>query len=261
LGKHDWKVTSVTAPRTRRRTYANTSRTYATIPTTLWTDPQFQQLSAVARRVYLVIRTVPTTGQAGVTDLRPDWWAGLLGDTEDDICDALDELENIGWVWIDVETRELIATCMVDEEAATRDGDAVERIARQGEAARSEDVRVTVAGSLVGINHSRARVAADHLLMGLPLPERGRVSLLTREELQAARVAFANCPDRAALRAEINAGMHRCAHCGCDGTEKTEGRFINLTVDHIVSLARMGKSERSNYQVLCADCNGAKGAL
>lgn len=238
----------------------NATRTYATIPTSLWSDPGFLAMSVLARRVYMVVRTVPTTGQSGITAIRPDWWAGLLGDSEDDVLAALDELANHGWVYVDVSAGELIVTTMVDEEAATRDGNAVERIAREGEAARSEEVRATIAGVLAGMNQSRARVASEHLYMGLPLPERGRVSLMTREELQAARLAFVSCPDRAALRSEINAGMHRCAHCKCDGTEKTKGRFINLTVDHIVSLARRGKSERGNYQVLCADCNGAKGA-
>jgi 5-methylcytosine-specific restriction protein A len=42
----------------------------------------------------------------------------------------------------------------------------------------------------------------------------------------------------------------------CDACEAT----TDLTVDHIVPLARGGRSEMSNLQTLCRSCNGSKAA-
>jgi 5-methylcytosine-specific restriction protein A len=42
-----------------------------------------------------------------------------------------------------------------------------------------------------------------------------------------------------------------CEHCGRTG---------DLTLDHIVPLARGGTNESDNVRVLCRACNGAKGA-
>ena len=47
-------------------------------------------------------------------------------------------------------------------------------------------------------------------------------------------------------------GEH-CANCG-DSEEK-------LVLDHIISIAKGGKSELSNLQILCAECNRIKGKL
>jgi 5-methylcytosine-specific restriction endonuclease McrA len=44
----------------------------------------------------------------------------------------------------------------------------------------------------------------------------------------------------------------RCQHCGAEDT---------LVLDHIVPVARGGKSELSNLQLLCPACNTAKGKL
>lgn len=43
-----------------------------------------------------------------------------------------------------------------------------------------------------------------------------------------------------------------CANCG-----ETD----NLVVDHIVSIAKGGRSEFDNLQLLCVTCNGIKGKL
>lgn len=44
----------------------------------------------------------------------------------------------------------------------------------------------------------------------------------------------------------------RCMHCG-----STE----NLVIDHVIPVAKGGKSELENLQLLCAVCNSAKGKL
>jgi 5-methylcytosine-specific restriction endonuclease McrA len=47
----------------------------------------------------------------------------------------------------------------------------------------------------------------------------------------------------------------KCANCGISSAE------AKLVLDHIISIAKGGKSERSNLQILCAECNRIKGKL
>ena len=44
----------------------------------------------------------------------------------------------------------------------------------------------------------------------------------------------------------------RCMHCSASE---------NLVVDHVLSIAKGGRSELNNLQLLCASCNNAKGKL
>ena len=59
-----------------------------------------------------------------------------------------------------------------------------------------------------------------------------------------------------ALRKEIMKRDHyTCQMCG-----KFMPDEIGLHIDHIVPIAKGGKTVPSNLQVLCSKCNGAKGA-
>ena len=59
-----------------------------------------------------------------------------------------------------------------------------------------------------------------------------------------------------ALRKEIMKRDHyTCQMCG-----KFMPDEVGLHIDHIVPIAKGGKTVPSNLQVLCSKCNGAKGA-
>ena len=49
-------------------------------------------------------------------------------------------------------------------------------------------------------------------------------------------------------------GEH-CANCGLSAED------TKLVLDHIISIAKSGKSELENLQILCAECNRIKGKL
>jgi 5-methylcytosine-specific restriction endonuclease McrA len=174
---------------------------------------------------------------------------------------CLPELEHAGLVLVDWATGEAYVPGLIQDEAVTRDGDAVERIVQQTMTVRSVTLRTLLTDELRKIGTLRARIVADCLDQGRQIPERGRISLLTREELTAARLAFVSCPDRLRLREEIHAGLHVCAHCGGDGTPEPGRHMHFLQVDHRVSLALGGPNATANYQVLCGDCNARKGAV
>ena len=46
---------------------------------------------------------------------------------------------------------------------------------------------------------------------------------------------------------------YRCCRCGASG------RFVQLEIDHIIPIAKGGKSTYDNLQTLCHNCNVEKG--
>ena len=70
---------------------------------------------------------------------------------------------------------------------------------------------------------------------------------LKRRERQSLRANHANWLER--LSAEYG---ECCANCGVLG---------NLVLDHIIPIAKGGRSQYDNLQLLCADCNRIKGKL
>jgi len=206
------------------------------------------------QHLYLLVRTSDTMGQSGVSPVAVQLWSDLTQLDVLDVHQMLNTMWSSGLIDVDYGHGELFLEDLLLAEVAPKDGDAIERAAQDAVTVKTPRFRRAIAEALHDdINTARSRLVAECLISGRPLPERGRVSLLTREELAALRTAFANCPERRALRAEIDAGMHVCAHCG-----SASGQW--LEVDHIVSLARGGANTRANYQVLCDPCNNRKGA-
>lgn len=68
-----------------------------------------------------------------------------------------------------------------------------------------------------------------------------------RRERQALRTGYAKYFDRLAAQFD-----ERCANCGAAD---------NLVLDHILPIARGGRSSYDNLQLLCAECNRIKGKL
>lgn len=52
------------------------------------------------------------------------------------------------------------------------------------------------------------------------------------------------------LKARMDAGLEKCVRCSATN---------NLTLDHIIPIAKGGKSRRDNVQIMCLPCNMAKG--
>lgn len=238
----------------RRRVYRTTVRTAARIPCDLWSRPAFARLDTSTQHLYLLVRMSDEMGQSGVSRLEIQAWSEQAQADALDVHRMLNTMWSSGLLDIDYGHSELFIPDLLLAEVTRNDGDAIERAAQDAVTVKTERFRRAIAEAMHDdINTARSRLVGECLISGRPLPERGRVSLLAREELAALRTAFANCPERRALRAEIDAGMHVCARCGI-----ASGQW--LEVDHIVSLARGGANARANYQVLCDPCNNRKGA-
>jgi 5-methylcytosine-specific restriction endonuclease McrA len=75
--------------------------------------------------------------------------------------------------------------------------------------------------------------------------------------------------ERAALRRQaadfyerlVAAYGAQCLNCGASAQATDAADAVKLVLDHIISVARGGKSTYDNMQLLCTDCNRIKGKL
>lgn len=233
-------------------------RTHALIPTNIWRDDRFVDLDWRTQLVYFAMRSVPTTNRAGVSSLEPTLWMTSHESTQARVALSVERLYRTGFVVVDRWHREVFVPDCIRDEA--HNSNVLERAIRDAEAVSSALLRGLIAVEFRKLGLPRSVLAADCMEQGLPVPEGRRVSQLPREELKALRRQFSNCPGRRRLRAEIDAGIHICAHCGVADRDVVDGRVRFLQVDHKVSLAMGGPNAYENYQVLCSYCNNQKGA-
>ncbi len=235
-------------------------RSYALIATDIWNDQRFLDLDRQAQLTYFAMRSVPTTNRAGISALAPVLWMTSHESTEQAVAQSVERLYRAGFVVVDRWHREVfIPDCIRDEEAR-HNGNVLERVIRDATAVSSELLRSLIVVELRKLGTARSVLAADCMEQGLPIPEGRRVSQLSRDDLKSLRRQFSNCPGRRRLRAEIDAGLHTCVHCGVSDRAEVDNRTRFLQVDHKVSLAMGGPNAYANYQVLCSFCNNRKGA-
>lgn len=235
-------------------------RNFALIDHRIWRDRTFQNLSVRAQLVYFALRTSSTTSRAGVTTLRPELWVTSSTMSIAGVTEAVTELLAADLAYVDYEHCELFIPDCIRHEASRMAGPILDRAIRDTEAIASASLRFLVAAELRKLGSARAELAADCIEQGLPVPDGRRISQLSELELKAMRRAFRNCPGRMRLRAEIDAGLHVCAHCGVHNLDVVDGQTRWLQVDHRTSLARGGSNDYDNLQVLCGPCNSRKGA-
>lgn len=90
------------------------ARSFMTVLTSIWGDPQFRQLSGSAQRLYFLLGSQNRLTLAGCLDLMPARWAHLSVDTSAvDIEVALDELASARFVAVDRATEEVVIRTFV----------------------------------------------------------------------------------------------------------------------------------------------------
>lgn len=85
------------------------ARSHARLSASIWSDPEWCDLTAGAQRAYMLLLSQPKLTLAGSLDLLPRRWAGLARDvTPDAMRAALSELQDAGFIECDHETTELV---------------------------------------------------------------------------------------------------------------------------------------------------------
>lgn len=87
-------------------------------PTTIWANPEFQQLTPLAQRLYFFLWTQPSVNSGGFLELHVTKWAKTsVHQTPEDVEAVLDELLARGWVMVDDASEDLWLCRWIREDA------------------------------------------------------------------------------------------------------------------------------------------------
>lgn len=90
------------------------ARRYAPVLCSIWDDPDFQQRTPAAQRLYILLLSQKKMSMVGVVPYSPrNWSRGSTHTTVDDIETALLDLIEHGYVLVDFDTDELLVRTMV----------------------------------------------------------------------------------------------------------------------------------------------------
>jgi len=82
---------------------------YVRVMRSIWTDPDWLELSSRSKMIYLQLISQANISKAGVLPTVPRRWASMYPDLEvDDILAAIDDLTIAGFVLVDEDTEELL---------------------------------------------------------------------------------------------------------------------------------------------------------
>jgi hypothetical protein len=83
-------------------------RTYARLPSSIWDDDEWRNLSRSAQWMYMFLWAQPDLASNGTLALRVRRWATLTHADEASLWTAIDELEQARFVAVDVDLEELL---------------------------------------------------------------------------------------------------------------------------------------------------------
>lgn len=125
------------------------ARSYAPLLTSIWADRLFTALPADAQRVYLLAMSQPNVSYAGVVPFTEKRWASLAPDTTPGyIADAVNVLEDRGYVLLDDETEELWVRSFVKHNRIVEQPQLKKSLLRAVDDILSATIRTAVVASL-----------------------------------------------------------------------------------------------------------------
>lgn len=139
------------------------ARSYGQIMCSIWDDPDFCQLSAVAQRTYFMLVTQPDITACGSLSLTVRRWARTLPESDRGSLEpALRELEAERFVLVDYDTEELLVRTFAKHDGGYKHAKRVLAVIAYAKAVRSPRLRQVVASELAKLNvDSGIEVAID----------------------------------------------------------------------------------------------------
>lgn len=189
------------------------ARTHGRILCSIWDDPDFQELSPAAQRLYVLLvsqDTLNNTGRILLTVKR--WSSGSRHTTPADIRKALTELDVHRFVVVDEDTEEVLIRSFIRNDGIIKQPQMMKSALREALGVRSARLRAVLAAELRKLHREDAAFTAEQIDPGFePDPDPGdrspiqaQGSLLDGFEQAAVREAEAS-----AQSAELRRGRGR----------------------------------------------------
>jgi hypothetical protein len=107
---------------------------YVKVVRSIWTDPEWLDLSSTEKLIYLQLISQPNISKCGVLPFVPRRWAHMHPDLgPDDLNAAIDSLERLGYVFVDRDTEELLVRTYMRYDEAWRQTNGVRGIQIEAE--------------------------------------------------------------------------------------------------------------------------------
>lgn len=154
------------------------ARAHARILVSIWDDPDFQELSAAAQRLYLLLLSQDSLNNAGRILLTVKRWAAGCRETAPaDIRRALGELDAARFVVVDDDTEEVLIRSFIRNDGIVKQPQMMKNALREALGVRSPRLRSVLAAELRKLRREDAAFTAEQIDPGFePEPDPGNGS-------------------------------------------------------------------------------------
>lgn len=151
------------------------ARAHARILVSIWDDPDFQELSVGAQRLYLLLLSQDSLNNAGRILLTIKRWStGCRSTTPADVRRALGELDGARFVVVDDETEEVLIRSFIRNDGIVKQPQMMKNALREALGVKSARLRAVLASELRKLRREDAAFTAEQIDPGLdPEPDPG----------------------------------------------------------------------------------------
>lgn len=154
------------------------ARTHGRILCSIWDDPDFQDLTPAAQRLYVLLISQDTLNNAGRILLTVKRWAaGSRHTSPADVRKALTELDTRRFVVVDEDTEEVLIRSFIRNDGIVKQPQMMKSALREATTVRSARLRAVLAAELRKLRREDAAYTAEQIDPGFePDPEPGNRS-------------------------------------------------------------------------------------
>lgn len=234
------------------------ARAHARILVTIWDDPDFQELSVAAQRLYLLLLSQDSLNNAGRILLTAKRWAdGCRATTPADIRRSLAELDTARFVVVDEDKEEVLIRSFIRNDGIVKQPQMMKNALREALGVRSPRLRAVLAAELRKLRREDAAFTAEQIDPGFePDPDPGNGSPIQSQlSLDAASGEPASSPaDDCSNADELRRGRGRgrgSVSVRTTSVESAAKRGTRIPEDFTVSQEMVVWAQRE-----CPDVNG-----
>ena len=140
------------------------ARTESRTKTSIWTNPDFVELTCHAQRLYWMLFSQPTISLCGVLAYTPGRWRGMAADeSREAIEESLTELSEAGFIVVDRDTEEVLVRSFMRNDGVWNSPKTRAAATGHIEAVLSEDIRDALSDEVSRLEHPDQNTPPDRV--------------------------------------------------------------------------------------------------